>query len=440
MLAVAVRLLLIPLSHTWDGQTWANVFAELSQHSNPLDAVRSPYETMRELSLLTAAASRHTDFYEYWAYPPLQLYLYWPLAHAYTALGGNLQSNFAVQPAVIAPSLPLTLLALIHAPNIAADVAVLFIMRALGVGLARLRWYAFNPLLLLVGVWTFDSVMVAFLLLALYWVERRRPLPAAAALGLGAATKFVALAALPAVLVAILAGGRSTTRAVVQTIAAVVVCAAAIAFVSWPVADGLAYVIQFQLQRLSAGLSLPQLLTGWSAPPAGIDWQPSVQAYASIELGSLLLPLALLAACFVIVRWRVAASSAFLILVLAFLAGAKVVNEPYALSALALATVELERRPRSGMRLAHLLLWLVPFAYAMLNTPALAFGLSAVQQALPSITPSLHVWLDAYRTFRGLPEARLPYLALTVLFEVGIAVAWWSVVRSARSAGAVVHA
>ena len=85
--------------------------------------------------------------------------------------------------------------------------------------------------------------------------------------------------------------------------------------------DGVAYVIRFQLQRFSAGLSLPQLLTTWSAAlPAG-EWQPPVQAYISVELSGLLLPLALLTACFVVVHWRLPLSSAFLIMVLAFLAG-----------------------------------------------------------------------------------------------------------------------
>ena len=435
LLAVAVRLLLVPLTHTWDGQTWANVFAELSQDPNPLEAIRRPYETMRELSLLTAAAGRHSDFYEYWAYPPLQLYIYWPLAHLYTFMGGAVQPSFAVQPAMIAPSLPMPLLALIHAPSIAADVVVLFIMRALGVGLARLRWYAFNPLVLLVGVWTFDAVMVAFLLFALYWAEQRRPLRASAALGLGAATKFVALAALPAVLLGILDDDRRPIgRRILQVVMAMLTCGAVVALVTAPVADGVAYVIQFQLQRFGAGLSLPQLLTTWSSPTPVGDWLPSLEAYASVEMGGLLLPLALLTACLVIVHWRLPLSSAFLILVLAFLAGAKIVNEPYALSALALATVELERRPSWGMQLGLHLLWVVPFAYALLNTPAWAFGLSALQQVFPTVRPSLDVWLGAYRTFRGWQDARLPYVVLAVVFQAGILGAAWSVVRGASRA------
>src|SRR5207237_2095885 len=234
----------------------------------------------------------------------------------------------------------------------------------------------------------FDAVMVAFLLLALYWAEQRRPLRASPALGLGAATKFVALAALPAVLLGILDDDRRPIgRRILQVVMAMLTCGAVVALVTAPVADGVAYVIQFQLQRFGAGLSLPQLLTTWSSPTPVGDWQPSLEAYASVEMGGLLLALALLTACLVIVHWRLPLSSAFLILVLAFLAGAKIVNEPYALSALALATVELERRPSWGMQLGLHLLGVVPLAYALLNPPGGAFGLSVALDVLPSDMP-----------------------------------------------------
>src|SRR6478735_8902995 len=151
VMAIGVRLLLLPLSHTWDTQSWANVFAQLASGPGFLESIRAPYETLRELTLLTQAAGRHTDFYEYWAYPPLLLYIYWPLAHLYSSFNGLPTSWFAAQPTMIAPAFPLPLLAATRAPNIVADVATLSIMRALGIGLGNLRWYAFNPLVLLVG-------------------------------------------------------------------------------------------------------------------------------------------------------------------------------------------------------------------------------------------------------------------------------------------------
>jgi len=431
LLAVGVRLLLVPLTHTWDGQTWANVFAELARSGNPLDAIHQPYETMRELSLLTAAAGRHMDFYEYWAYPPLQLYVYWPLAHLYTFLGGRLDPSFVVQPAMIAPSLSAGLLLLIHTPNIVADVAALYLMRALGVSLVNLRRYAFNPLVLLVGIWTFDAVMVAFLLLGLYWAERGRPTLSGVAIALGAATKFVPLVALPVVLLSTLDSTLPLRRRVAQCVITLLTCLGVLALVVWPVLDGVVYVVQFQLQRFGAGLSLAQTPTTLAGPNG--DWRPPVDAYASAELGGLVLPLTLLAGSYLVVRWRLSVNSAFFVLVLAFLAGAKVVNEPYALSALALGTIELDRRPTSTLEAGYLLLWLAPFAYAMLNTPAWGFLLSELQWAVPTLTAGIDVWLHAYGTFRSLPEARWPYTLITVAFDVGICTAVWSVLRSASA-------
>ena len=434
MLAIGVRLLLIPLSHTWDGQSWANVFAELGQSGNPLEAVRRPYESMRELSLLTAAAGRHADHYEYWAYPPLQLYVFWPLARLYTLLAGPADARFAVQPTMIAPSLPIPLLALIHTPNIIGDVASLYIMRALGVSLSRLRWYAFNPFVLLVGAWTFDSEMVVFLLLALYWTERGNAVRSAAALGLGATMKFVALIALPAVLLTAAWNGGSVKSIAVRAVTSISVCAVVIAIACAPAIDGVVYVVQFQLSRFAAGMSLPQVWTSIVAPVpnSSYDWQPPVQAYVSGEIGGIILPVLVAGACLVLVIWHLPPSSGFLLLVLAFLAGAKVVNEPYALSAVALATIEIERRPSAGFRAGYLLLWLVPFAYAVLNTPVWAFFLSFVQQVEPGLTLAINGWLQVYREFRGLPEARWPYVGLTLLFEMGLVVLASSMVRVVR--------
>ncbi|MDE3078333.1 MAG: hypothetical protein KGJ86_23155, partial [Chloroflexota bacterium] len=131
--AVAARLVILPLTHTWDGQTWVNVFAQLSAPGSLPEALRRPYETTRELSLLSQAAGHQSDFYESWAYPPLMLYVYWPLANLYAALGGQLRAVFPVQPAFYSPSIPIQLLALIRLPNLLADAGTLLLMRRLGV-------------------------------------------------------------------------------------------------------------------------------------------------------------------------------------------------------------------------------------------------------------------------------------------------------------------
>jgi hypothetical protein len=432
ILAIGARLLLLPLSHTWDGQTWVNVFAELAATGSPLDGVARPYATMRELSLLTQAAGHHTDFYEYWAYPPLMLYVYWPLAHLYTSLGASLQPTFVVQPAMVAPSIPLPLLALIRLPNLLAELGSFYIMRALGVSVAGLRWYAFNPFVLLVGVWTFDPVMVAFLLLGLLLAVQQRWVLAGAALALGGATKFVPLAVLPALVVAILYRQRTWQRGIARVLVSLTACCAVLAVLIAPVADDFVYVLRFHAQRFGTGLTVEQIWATWAQQFAMLDWQPGWQLYASVQTGALLLPLALLGACVVMLRARLPIETAFLVLVLAFLAGAKVVNEAYVLVAVALATVELARRPSPGMANCRTLLWLVAFVYAALNTPAWAFLLSAIQQVQPTSGPAIQDWLDGYRQFRALPGSSLPYAVLGVVFEAVLAIGIWVAARPGR--------
>jgi hypothetical protein len=360
------------------------------------------------------------------------LYVYWPLAHLYTWLGGSLQPTFVMQPTMVAPSIPLSLLALIRLPNLLADLGSLYIMRALGVSVAGMRWYAFNPFVLLVGVWTFDSMMVALLLLGLLLGQHQRWVLAGGALALGGATKFIPLAVLPALVVAILYRERSWQRGIASVMITLSAVSGVLAVLIAPVADDVLYVLKFHAQRFGTGLSVEQLWATWAQQSASMDWQPGWQLYASVEAGAWLLPLALMGACMIVLRARLALETAFLVLVLAFLAGAKVVNEAYALVAVALATVELARRPSSGLRTCRTLLWLVPLAFAMLNTPVWAFLLSALQQLQPGSATAIHDWLDAYRVFRAVPQSSLPYALLGLAFEVVLATAIWIAARPGR--------
>jgi hypothetical protein len=232
--------------------------------------------------------------------------------------------------------------------------------------------------------------------------------------------------------VAILYSERTWQRGIARVLVALTACSAVLVVLIAPVADSFLYVLRFHAQRFGSGLTVEQIWATWAQQSALADWQPGWQLYASVETGALLLPLVLLGGGMVMLRARLPIETAFLVLVLAFLAGAKVVNEAYALVAVALATVELARRPSPGMRMCRTLLWLVPLVYAGLNTPAWAFLLSAVQQVEPTSGPVIHTWLDAYRQFRALPGSSMPYALLGVIFEVVLAVAIWVAARPGR--------
>ena len=435
---MVTRLLLVPLTHTWDGQTWANVFAELTSAGSLLDAFRRPYEVTRELSLLTQAAGHASDFYESWAYPPLMLYVYWPLAHLYTALHGGLQVIFPVQPAYFASSLPVSLLTLIHLPDLLADIGTLALMRKLGVSPRELAWYAFNPLVLLAGVWTFDSVMVFFLVAALLLAERRHWGWCGVLLGLGAATKYVPLVVLPALVAAALwqSGRHGAKRRLLAVFASL---AATLAVLVAPVAGGVRYVVQAQMSRFASGLTVQQAWGTWAEQLPFTDWQPRWQLYASGLLGSWLLPLALLAATWLLLRRPLPLRAGFLIMVLAFLAGSKLVNEHYALAPMALLTIQLAHQPSAGLRGCRTLLWVTAFCYAAINTPLWGFAFSLVQQLAPPSATAISHWADAYRLFLSYPESAWPYLALGCAFTGVVTATIWLVAAGGREeSGAVI--
>ena len=437
LLAIGIRLVLLPLSHTWDAQTWVNTLAQLGLPGPLMEVLHRPYETMRELSLLTQADGSHLDFYEYWAYPPLMLYVYWPVAKIYALSGGHLATFFPAQPTFYAPSIPLAMQAVIHLPMLLADLGSLFVMRGLGVSMAGLRWYAVNPLVLLIGVWTFDSVMVFFLLLAIFFADRKRWFPASVALGLGAATKYIPLVVLPAFIVSILLSAASWREVLRAGTTLALGLGGTLAALVLPFAGGVAYALQFQTARFGGNLTVEQLWRIWARLAEYPGWQDSWQLYASTILGALLLPLALLVGCWIIVHSPGGIAANCLMLVLAFLAGSKLVNEPYVLAALALLTVEVDHYRSDLLVGCRSIMWILALAYASVNTPLWAFFFSMAQQLSAPAGQAIRTWVDSYRLFLGEPQAAYPFALLGVAFWLLILLTAWAVWRQSLQQRAI---
>jgi hypothetical protein len=272
-------------------------------------------------------------------------------------------------------------------------------------------------------------------LAALWLAEREQWVASSLAVALGAATKFVPLVVLPCLVLAILRRRAPATDRVRTLIAALLAAGGALLLLVWPVADGVLEVLRFHAARFGAGLTFQEGWLAWAQRLSDADWQPAWQLYASSQLGALVLPLALLTAG-VLMTWRtIQLSTGFLVLVLAFLVGSKLVNEPYVLAPVALATVELARRASNGLRACRELLWVVAFSYAVLNTPLWAFVMSATQQVLPDLAGEIGLLAGAYRFFRGTPEAAIPYALLGTSFTVLAALTMWVVCRAAWRAG-----
>ena len=193
-----LRVAVSPLQHTWDSQTWWNVAGELGRESNLLHAVAAPYEHMRQLSAL-AHGSGFSNYYEYWAYPPGMLLLWWPAARAWFMLAGPLPEHFAGPDTFTAMPIPLLLSLGMKAPVIIADLIAAVLLARLASGSAA-RWYYLNPYVLLIGGWTFDPVMLALLLGGVLAANHQRWLLAGLLLGLGAVVKFVPALLVPVVM------------------------------------------------------------------------------------------------------------------------------------------------------------------------------------------------------------------------------------------------
>ncbi len=409
-LAVAARIVLLPITHTWDSQTWFNIITELAQSDNIIDAIRSPYETMRDLSLLSRS-QRLGLYYEYWAYPPLLLYVYYPLALLISHLGVDFQADpvFHSPETLAWAVMPLPLLVAAKLPGIAADLGIAAALARMGGSPGAARSYLLNPYVLLMSAWMFDSVMVLCLLLGIFLAERRRMFWAGVAIGLGAATKLVPLLVLPAIILWALRSFPVPIGPIARLGTGFV---AAFALLGWPAAEGIAYVLQFHAERRGGGLTWQGAWLGatWWLPH--FDWQPILLA-VSPAVGTFALGLTLLIA--LTIGWVRALElrTYTLILLLAYLVGAKLVNEVYALPVVCLALLVSKQREDASSVLVVRLLWLIPLLYAAINVPVWGFFIPLVD-SIGLIAPA-----DA-KTFH---EVRMLIIGQTwiLLSTIGIA-------------------
>lgn len=360
--AVLLRLLLLPFIHPWDGNTFQTLFAELAAGENP-------YRSFLDHTL--EARSRihfgHAEWYEYFAYPPLLIYLYWPFAQL-AALAGPLVPHYYV-PAMLVPNdHGLLFLLLYKLPIWTADLAIGYMLwRMSGGRVWAAGLYLLNPLVVVVsGAWMFDAIPAALTLGALWAFERERVLAAGALLSLAFLAKFYALFLLPAFFLALV--WRKDPRA----FGLVGVFVGVAALLSAPFLPEVAQAFAFNSARGGGGLTLHQLPLSWLKlqDQSLIAFQT---AYSPL-LGAIVL-LAGLGTTYVLLdRWRPPLRRALVVTLLAFLLFTKVVNEQYALWVLPFLVLALaEARATRAQRAAFHLLWAVPFAYLLVHVPVTSF-------------------------------------------------------------------
>ncbi|HEX2910244.1 MAG TPA: hypothetical protein VH186_05505 [Chloroflexia bacterium] len=357
--AILIRLLLIPISHHWDIQTWYSMFADFNFG-------RSPYDTMQTLSFETRLEYGYL-YYEYFAYPPGLIYIYWPIAKLYALLDPNLNYSLGAPFSLVAPTTTWYFNYFFKIPVMLADLGIIVLLWKMG-GSDIAKRYALNPYILVVMIWMFDPMMVFSLLWTVYSLERKKPYQAALALALGTVIKYVPLFILPAILLYLVRQKFTVFQLLKFCMVFGVVCAGLII----PFAKGTAFTFEFQTARVGGGLTWQHLFIFLNA------WFPAVlndfkATYISATVGAFILPVGMLIVYAYTYRRNLTINSTVLVTVLGYLAFTKIVNEVYASAVIPFILLELQRNPHPVKERYYKVFWSIPLAWIILNVPLFQF-------------------------------------------------------------------
>jgi hypothetical protein len=422
LLGLLTRILLIPFHHPWDLQTWYNMFVDLAHD-------HSPYETLRYLTYSTRSLWGLMQlegvktlpvgqelFYEYYAYPPLPLILYYPLAKIYARFY-PLHYQFVVEGTLAAHHVPLFVLGLLKVPLILADVGIAAILwRTAGEDSARA--YMLNPLIILVsGAWTIEPLMILPTLTALYFATRGRYELSGFFLGLGVLTKWMPAVLWPAVGIWLFTTRVAWPRQLAFHSVFLATCAAGLA----PLWDGTRLVVQFHSFRPGANLT-PHILLYVLAQfhNADVAWYYHI---LSPFVGMITLPLALGGAYLTQLRKGLDLLQGSCLATVAFLLGSKVVNEPYVCILLPLLLWEQALRPEDTKQFVFKAAYALPLAFAILNVPIPFFAIPAYLQ-VGSWTSSADYWVALLRRAVPGPWHALALATLAFSFVALMLYAW----------------
>jgi hypothetical protein len=352
--ALALRLLLLPLGHWWDITTFYNTFVDLGRN-------QSPYETMRYMSALARSAGWN-QYYEYYAYPPGPIYLYYPLARLFLLLHPHAEHFFAVSGSYAVPQLPWDFYVFYKLPIWVADFGVAAVLARLTGTVRAWRDYLLNPYVLLVsGAWTFDAIMVLGLVLGVYWLQRGRVGWAGVALAVGTMVKFVPGFIVPTCALYLIKRRRPPREVALFLGAYLLVCLV----MTGPFLQGMLYAVGFQGARYGGGMNPIVYLTLWRLHP---QWNAVPALYAVSAFGTPALALALLLAYWYTYVTEMPLSRMVLVTLLAYLVGTKLVNEQYALSIFPFTLIE-ARRLGGVWRWLHRGFWLTALVFAIMHVP-----------------------------------------------------------------------
>ncbi|MGH2517076.1 MAG: glycosyltransferase [Ktedonobacterales bacterium] len=356
LFAMALRLILLPIGHWWDLTVDYNVFIDLAHNT-------SPYDTMVYLSHIAVASGWDTH-YEYYAYPPIPLYLYWPLAHIFAWLHPNLGYFIPRSGSFAMPTLPLDFFLWLKLPMWIADFAIAALLARMSGTVRGFRDYLLNPYVLLISAaWTFDSVMVLGIVLGAYWLQQGKFARSGVAMAFGTMVKFVPAIAVPTFVLYLIKRKRPLREIVLFLVSYGVAC---LIFLG-PFFNGLLYVVNFHSGLVGGGMTWQMFWRLWTFFPKGTNLDPTSLAIAAFGTPTLAIAL-LLAYWYVFVNENMRFNRMIIVTLLAFFVGSKLVNEQYALIVLPFAFIE-ARQVGGAWRWLYRLLWIVPLAFAVMRVP-----------------------------------------------------------------------
>lgn len=419
LLALGLRLVLLPIGHYWDLTIDYNVFIDLAHN-------HSPYDTLVYLSHIARAAQWNSE-YEYYAYPPVPLYFYYPLAKLFLLLHPHASYFIAVPGSSAVPALPLDFYFLFKLPIWIADFLIATLLARISGTLRGFRDYLLNPYVLLVsGAWTFDAIMVLGLVAGVYFIQQKRPVWAGVALAFGTMVKFFPALVVPTVVIFLLKKKRPFYEIALFLGAYGVMC---VLFLG-PFLKGVLNVLSFHSSRVGGGMNWQAVLSSGGTFFPHLAIEPLLNAVGFFGTPTLLI--VLLIAYWYTFIVNMSFNRMIIVTLLAFFVGSKLINEQYALILFPFAFLE-AYRVRGAWRWFYRLFWIIPIAFTTFRAPIdrflwllyrTLFGDRALIISINGMTgfeASFIPWKHALQQFTGIVVLGMSFFMLAVVAFV------WSV-------------
>ncbi|MBE3557938.1 MAG: hypothetical protein IMW89_01765 [Ktedonobacteraceae bacterium] len=355
LLALLLRLILLPLGHWWDLTVDYNVFIDLARN-------HSPYETFSYLSHIARSAEWDT-VYEYYAYPPVPLYIYYPLAKLYILLHPHAQYFIAVSGSYAVPNLTPDFFFLFKLPIWIADFLVAALLARMSGTVRGFRDYLLNPYVLLIsGAWTFDAIMLLGLVGGIYAIYRGKILWSGIALAFGTMVKFFPALAVPVVVIYLLKKKRPFREIVLFVLSYIVACTVFLG----PFLKGVMEVVSFHGVRPGGGMTWQFIWTAGALYRDPEQLRPILDALAVFGMPALLI--VLLLAYWYCWQTEMTLNRMVITALAGFFVGSKLINEQYAL--LIIPFLWLEAYRAGGVwRWFYRLCWIIPLGFAVFRVP-----------------------------------------------------------------------